>query len=215
MISLGVFYYCPQKSVDNIVHGLSQKHHKPLSTQQDFLLRTKFTLHIFIINYQCVIEITNYSIDISSANMKVFLQLWISLEFVHVIFSLHLHDAGGSHASANSTAMPRPLLEQTFPLLWVAGEISNFTRATSGHWYFTLKDGQAQVRCAMFRHKSQYVDFKPENGMQVEVRALVTLYEARGEYQLSVGIHAPRRLGCTVRSVRETQGTAGAGRAVR
>ncbi|BCB26286.1 exodeoxyribonuclease 7 large subunit [Sulfurimicrobium lacus] len=80
----------------------------------------------------------------------------------------------------------KAVLEQTFPLLWVGGEISNFTRATSGHWYFTLKDGQAQVRCAMFRHKSQYVDFRPENGMHVEVRALVTLYEARGEYQLSV-----------------------------
>lgn len=80
----------------------------------------------------------------------------------------------------------RATLEQNFPLLWVSGEISNFTRAASGHWYFSLKDSQAQVRCAMFRHKSQYIDFKPENGMQVEVRALVTLYEARGEYQLAV-----------------------------
>lgn len=80
----------------------------------------------------------------------------------------------------------KAVLEQTFPLLWVGGEISNFTRAASGHWYFSLKDSQALVRCAMFRHKSQYTDFKPENGMQVEVRALVTLYEARGEYQLSV-----------------------------
>lgn len=67
----------------------------------------------------------------------------------------------------------KAVLEQTFPLLWVGGEISNFTRATSGHWYFTLKDGQAQVRCAMFRHKSQYIDFMPENGMHVEVRALL------------------------------------------
>ncbi len=87
----------------------------------------------------------------------------------------------------------KAVLEQTFPLQWVAGEISNFTRATSGHWYFTLKDGQAQVRCAMFRHKSQYTDFKPDNGMQVEVRALVTLYEARGEFQLS--IESMRRAG--------------------
>jgi exodeoxyribonuclease VII large subunit len=87
----------------------------------------------------------------------------------------------------------KAVLEQTFPLSWVAGEISNLTRATSGHWYFTLKDSQAQVRCAMFRHKSQYVDFRPENGMQVEVRALVTLYEARGEFQL--GIEAMRRAG--------------------
>lgn len=80
----------------------------------------------------------------------------------------------------------KQLLEQHFPLMWVAGEISNFTRATSGHWYFTLKDDSAQVRCAMFRHKNQYLDWKPENGMQVEVRALVTLYEQRGEYQLNV-----------------------------
>lgn len=87
----------------------------------------------------------------------------------------------------------KAVLEQTFPMMWVAGEISNFTRATSGHWYFTLKDGQAQVRCAMFRHKSQYTDFKPENGMQVEVRALVTLYEARGEFQL--GVESMRRAG--------------------
>lgn len=87
----------------------------------------------------------------------------------------------------------RAVLEQTFPLLWIAGEISNFTRAASGHWYFSLKDSQAQVRCAMFRNKSQSVDFKPENGMQVEIRALVTLYEARGEFQL--GIEAMRRAG--------------------
>ncbi len=87
----------------------------------------------------------------------------------------------------------RAVLEQTFPLLWVAGEISNFTRAASGHWYFSLKDSQAQARCAMFRNKNQFVDFKPENGMQVEIRALVTLYEARGEFQL--GVEAMRRAG--------------------
>lgn len=90
----------------------------------------------------------------------------------------------------------KAVLEQTFPLQWVAGEISNFTRAASGHWYFTLKDGQAQVRCAMFRHKSQYTDFKPDNGMQVEIRALVTLYEARGEFQL--GVESMRRAGLGV-----------------
>lgn len=87
----------------------------------------------------------------------------------------------------------KAVLEQTFPLLWVSGEISNLTRAPSGHWYFSLKDKQAQVRCAMFRHKNQMLDFKPENGMQVEARALVTLYEARGEYQL--GVESMRRAG--------------------
>ena len=87
----------------------------------------------------------------------------------------------------------KAVLEQTFPLLWVSGEISNLTRAVSGHWYFSLKDNQAQVRCAMFRHKNQLLDFKPENGMQVEARVLVTLYEARGEYQL--GVESMRRAG--------------------
>ncbi|MHB9117192.1 MAG: exodeoxyribonuclease VII large subunit [Burkholderiales bacterium] len=80
----------------------------------------------------------------------------------------------------------KSLLERNIPLCWIAGEISNLTRAPSGHWYFSLKDQGAQVRCAMFRHKNQYLDWRPENGAQVEVRALATLYEARGEFQLSV-----------------------------
>lgn len=80
----------------------------------------------------------------------------------------------------------KQLLEQNFPLTWISGEVSNFTAAASGHWYFSLKDGMAQVRCAMFRHKNQYLDWLPRNGDQIEVRALVTLYEPRGEYQLSV-----------------------------
>jgi exodeoxyribonuclease VII large subunit len=80
----------------------------------------------------------------------------------------------------------RALVESGFPLLWVAGEISNFTRATSGHCYFMLKDAQAQARCVFFRHKAAALDWPPENGMQVEVRAAPTLYEARGEFQLNV-----------------------------
>ncbi|MGH8743175.1 MAG: exodeoxyribonuclease VII large subunit [Burkholderiales bacterium] len=87
----------------------------------------------------------------------------------------------------------RDLLERGFPLLWVAGEISNFTRAASGHCYFLLKDNQAQVRCVMFKQKTLHLDWKPENGMQVDVRALVTLYESRGEYQL--GVETMRRSG--------------------
>lgn len=80
----------------------------------------------------------------------------------------------------------RELLERNFPLLWVSGEISNLTLAASGHWYFSLKDGSAQVRCVMFRNKNLYLDWAPENGMQVEVRALATMYEARGEFQLNL-----------------------------
>ncbi len=80
----------------------------------------------------------------------------------------------------------RQSLERGFPLLRVSGEISGVTRAASGHLYFTLKDDQAQVRCAMWRNKAQLLSFRPVNGMQVEARALVTLYEARGEYQLTI-----------------------------
>ena len=78
----------------------------------------------------------------------------------------------------------RTLLESEFPLLWVEGEISNFSQPASGHMYFTLKDSNAQVRCAMFKNRGMYLRFKPANGMQVLIRAKVGLYEARGEFQL-------------------------------
>ena len=87
----------------------------------------------------------------------------------------------------------RELVEGGLPLLWVAGEISNFTRAASGHCYFSLKDERAQVRCVLFRHKAARLEFQPENGAQVEVCALPTLYEARGEFQL--GVETMRRAG--------------------
>ena len=89
----------------------------------------------------------------------------------------------------------KQLLENSLPLLWVRGEISNFVSAASGHWYFSLKDEQAQVRCVMFRHKSQYLDWQPKNGMQVEVLALATLYEARGDFQLTLEQMRPAGLG--------------------
>ncbi|MES2935337.1 MAG: exodeoxyribonuclease VII large subunit [Pseudomonadota bacterium] len=94
--------------------------------------------------------------------------------------------------SALNQAVAR-MLERSFPLTWIAGEISNFTRAASGHWYFTLKDDAAQVRAVMFRGRAQYAGFNPREGDQVEVRALVTLYAPRGDYQLSV--EAIRRAG--------------------
>ena len=80
----------------------------------------------------------------------------------------------------------RVILEQNFSLLWVSGEISNLKRYPSGHWYFSLKDDNAQVRCVMFRHKNLYLDWVPQDGMQVEAQVSVTLYEARGEFQLTV-----------------------------
>ncbi len=80
----------------------------------------------------------------------------------------------------------RDLLERRFPLGWISGEISNFKRYDSGHSYFTLKDAGAQVRCVMFRGRARALDWQPREGVQVEVRALVTLYEPRGDFQLNV-----------------------------
>ncbi|WP_442769848.1 exodeoxyribonuclease VII large subunit [Zoogloea ramigera] len=80
----------------------------------------------------------------------------------------------------------RNVLEESFPLMWIAGEVSTLTRAASGHVYFTLKDEQAQVRCTMWRNRAQLLPFRLEHGMQVEVRALVSLFEPRGDYQLNV-----------------------------
>ncbi len=89
--------------------------------------------------------------------------------------------------------LARQSLEREFPLLWVAGEISNLTRAASGHYYFSLKDEAAQARCVMFRSRAQSIPWQLENGQQVEARALVSLYEPRGEFQLN--IEALRRAG--------------------
>src|SRR4051812_20510215 len=76
----------------------------------------------------------------------------------------------------------RDTLERRFPLMWVRGELSNLSRAPSGHCYFTLKDDGAQVECVMFRSRFAAVDWEPRNGEQVEVRALTSLYEPRGRF---------------------------------
>lgn len=78
------------------------------------------------------------------------------------------------------------VLTQSFPLFWVSGEISNLTRAASGHWYFSLKDSSAQVRCVMFKGRNSYLDWAPKEGDKVEARCTVTLYEARGDFQLTI-----------------------------
>ncbi|THA09853.1 exodeoxyribonuclease VII large subunit [Rodentibacter pneumotropicus] len=80
----------------------------------------------------------------------------------------------------------RQMLESHFSQIWLMGEISNFTQPVSGHWYLTLKDENAQVRCAMFRMKNLRVAFRPQNGMQVLMRANVSLYEPRGDYQIII-----------------------------
>lgn len=80
----------------------------------------------------------------------------------------------------------RLLLEKEMGQVWIRGEISNLSQPSSGHWYFTLKDNTAQVRCAMFRNSNNRVTFRPQNGQQVVVRANMTLYEPRGDYQIIV-----------------------------
>ncbi|MFT3849851.1 MAG: exodeoxyribonuclease VII large subunit [Propionivibrio sp.] len=89
--------------------------------------------------------------------------------------------------------LAREKLEASFPLCWVAGEISNLTFAASGHVYFSLKDAAAQVRCVMFRNRAQLLGWRLENGQHIEARVLVTLYEARGDFQLNV--EAARKAG--------------------
>lgn len=81
-------------------------------------------------------------------------------------------------------ALARDLLEGSFPAIWVEGELGQVARPASGHLYLTLKDARAQVRCAMFKPKSSWLKFQPREGMHVRVRGRVTLYEARGEYQM-------------------------------
>ncbi|NOZ11999.1 MAG: exodeoxyribonuclease VII large subunit [Gammaproteobacteria bacterium] len=80
----------------------------------------------------------------------------------------------------------KALLETHFSLVWVSGEISNLAQPASGHTYFSLKDGHAQIRCALFRGQRRHLACDPQDGMQVLLRARVTLYEARGDYQLIV-----------------------------
>ena len=98
-----------------------------------------------------------------------------------------LHDENATIFSVSRlNATVRKLLEHEMGRIWLTAEISNFTRPSSGHWYFTLKDDNAQVRSAMFRSSNQRVSFRPQNGQQVLVRASVTLYDPRGDYQLIV-----------------------------
>ena len=94
-----------------------------------------------------------------------------------------------SVSSLNRAA--KALLETGLGVIWLSGEISNLTIAVSGHWYFTLKDHSAQIKCAMFRGNNSRTGFTPKHGQQVLVRAKLSLYEARGDYQLIVETMAP------------------------
>jgi exodeoxyribonuclease VII large subunit len=97
----------------------------------------------------------------------------------------------------------RVLLERGFGSLWLEAEISNFTRPSSGHWYFSLKDAVAQVRCAMFRQRNMLCAFTARDGQKVLVRARIGLYEPRGEYQLIVDHMEDAGLGALKRQFEE------------
>jgi exodeoxyribonuclease VII large subunit len=97
----------------------------------------------------------------------------------------------------------RVLLERGFGSLWIEAEISNFSRPSSGHWYFSLKDAAAQVRCAMFRQRNLLARFAPRDGQKVLVRARIGLYEPRGEYQLLVDHIEDAGLGALKRQFEE------------
>jgi len=126
--------------------------------------------------------------------------MWISVGSLALLTPMQNEIPGTSVAAgprvlsvAELLRSVRDTLERRFPLAWVRGELSNLSRAPSGHWYFTLKDSAAQVDCVMFRSRSAALDWEPRDGVQVEVRALPTLYEPRGRFQLNV--EAMRRAG--------------------
>ncbi len=89
----------------------------------------------------------------------------------------------------------RSLLEKQFPQVWVTGEVSNFRAASSGHFYFTLKDAKAQLRAVCFRNQARYLKFKPQDGISLIARGRLSVYEARGEYQLYVEYLEPAGVG--------------------
>lgn len=101
------------------------------------------------------------------------------------------------------TRQVRHLLEVSYAQVWVVGEISSFSRPASGHWYFSLKDKKSQVRCAMFRSRNQQVREIPKEGDQILVRAKVSLYEARGDFQLIAESVEPAGLGALQQAFEE------------
>ncbi len=100
-------------------------------------------------------------------------------------------------------ASVRTLLETKMGLVWLVGELSNISQPSSGHWYFTLKDHSAQVKCAMFKHQNRSVTFRPQVGDQVLVRARLSLYEPRGDYQLLIESMQPDGKGGLQRAFEE------------
>src|SRR3546814_19465739 len=98
--------------------------------------------------------------------------------------SIRRHTRCALLTGVQTCALPIYLVEGALPRIWVQGEISNFSRPASGHWYFTIKDARAQLRCAMFRNANLYIRPQPKDGDSVLIRAQLSFYTARGELQL-------------------------------
>ena len=101
------------------------------------------------------------------------------------------------------TAQLRELIEGKFPNVWVAGELSNFSRSSPGHLYFTLKDARAQLRAVMFRSSAFRLRFEPKDGMEVIARGRLTVYDVRGDYQLQVDELQPKGIGAAELALRQ------------
>ena len=93
------------------------------------------------------------------------------------------------------TSQIKEIVEGSFPLVWIEGEVSNFTHHRSGHMYFTLKDEQAELRSVMFRGLNQFIRFKPEEGMKIIAQGKISVYQQRGQYQLMVQQMEPAGIG--------------------
>jgi exodeoxyribonuclease VII large subunit len=101
------------------------------------------------------------------------------------------------------TAQVRGVVEAKFPAVWVVGEVSGFTRASSGHWYFTLKDSTSQIKAAMFRGFNLRMKFDPRDGQEIIARGRLTVYDPRGEYQLLVEEIQPKGVGAAELALRQ------------
>jgi len=101
--------------------------------------------------------------------------------------------------------LSRQTLEAKFPLIWVEGEISNFSMPASGHWYFKMKDETATISCAMFKNQNSRSTFKPQNGMKVLARCKITIYEVSGNYQLIIEQIESAGIGALQRKFEETK----------
>lgn len=100
-------------------------------------------------------------------------------------------------------ALSKQVLEANVGRVWLSGELSNLTKAASGHWYFSLKDENAQIRCAMFRNKTQHLAFSPKEGDQLVVKGKISLYQARGDYQMIADFMEPAGQGNLQQKLRE------------